>query len=80
MFNSIVTYYASFQQLTQQQNLVLPTNTDGTNIALGQAVQEDMETKQEDNEATSTQDVSVDPLTADDEDNEDVLHYEVTAN
>ena len=71
-----------FQQLAQQQNLVIPQNTEVAQVSLesqGDAIAKAEEPG--DDTPIAQQDVPTDPLTVEEEDDsEDVLQYEVAAN
>ena len=71
-----------FQQLAQQQNLVIPQNTEVAQVSLesqGDAIAKAEEPG--DDTPIAQQDVHTDPLTVEEEDDsEDVLQYEVAAN
>ena len=71
-----------FQQLAQQQNLVIPQNTGVAQVSLesqGDAIAKAEEPG--DDTPIAQQDVPTDPLTVEEEDDsEDVLQYEVAAN
>ena len=71
-----------FQQLAQQQNLVVPQNVDVAQVSLesqGDAIAKAEEPG--DDTPIAQQDVPTDPLTVEEEDDsEDVLQYEVAAN
>ena len=71
-----------FQQLAQQQNLVIRQNTEVAQVSLesqGDAIAKAEEPG--DDTPIAQQDVSTDPLTVEEEDDsEDVLQYEVAAN
>ena len=71
-----------FQQLAQQQNLVIPQNTEVAQVSLesqGDAIAKAEEPG--DDTPIAQQDVPTDPLTVEEEDDsEDVLQCEVAAN
>ena len=71
-----------FQQLAQQQNLVVPQNVDVAQVSLesqGDAIAKAEEPG--DDTPIAQQDVPTDPLTVEEEDDsKDVLQYEVAAN
>ena len=71
-----------FQQLAQQQNLVVPQNVDVAQVSLesrGDAIAKAEEPG--DDTPIAQQDVPTDPVTVEEEDDsEDVLQYEVAAN
>lgn len=71
-----------FQQLAQQQNLVIPQNTEVAQVSLesqGDAIAKAEEPG--DDTPIAQQDVPTDPLTVEEEDDsEDVLQFEVAAN
>ena len=70
-----------FQQLAQQQNLVIPQNTQVSQVSLESQGDAIAKTEEPGDDTPITQDVPTDPLSVEEEDDsEGVLQYEVAAN